>query len=172
MMHMIRHSVFVSLYAAILLVSGCSTFNVRHLAPHPWSEQKITYQNMKFWNFEYICSHEQNRYQITGNAHPCSDRLPVWGKWLSELQLTVYLCDLNGKVLASRTMRIPPGFFSRDQSIPFGFDVPDLRVSFPVSVTFGYRMILLPCCPSPKQKNYQKTKDVHVFFANQGALRQ
>ena len=172
-MHTIRHIVLISLYVSVLLLAGCSTLNVRHLAPQPLRVQKTMFQNMTYWNFEYICSQEQDIYQIKGTASPHSDCLPEWGKWLSALQFTMYLCDLDGTVLAVKNIHIPPGPFSRNRSIPFVFDIPAaLPVTSPVSVTFGYRMVLRPCAPLPPGENSQKTKQIQEFFANQGALRQ
>lgn len=169
-MHTIRHIVLIAL--SVLLLAGCSTLNVQHLAPQPLNVQKTTFQKMTYWNFEYICSQEQDTYQIKGIALPQSACLPEWGKWLFELQFTLYLCDLDGTVSAVKNIDIPPGPFSRDRSIPFVFEVPALHVTPPVSVTFGYRMVLRPFAPLHSEENSQKTKKIQEFFANQGALRQ
>ena len=172
MLQHIRVCSYLFACIGVVLMLGCSTLNVDHLAPQRLDEKATQSQQMKFWVFEYTYARNQTCYRIKGNAHPRSDRLPTWGTWLSDLEFTAYLCDQDGKVLIQKNHKRPPCLFSPTEDIPFDFSLPAVKNLTPMAITFGYRMVIQPKRPSKNTQSPLSAKNTQVFFASQGALQQ
>ncbi len=160
------------LIIACCLLWGCSTLNVRHLSPTLWQADTPAQVTLKFWTVEYICEREANQFTITGRALPRVNLFPTWSAWMSEMELTAYVCDPQGKVLVRKTAAQESAPFPPPAGIPFTFTLETGTSVNNPAITFGYRMIILPAPPSPETTYPLASKNTQIFFASQEALRQ
>ncbi|WP_462324522.1 hypothetical protein [Desulfoplanes sp.] len=159
------------LVLVFLFLSGCSSLSVQHLSPQPWTADTPSSLRLKFWDLSYRCSREDTTFDISGRAYPRTDRLPVWGTWLSKMVLTAYVSDIHGKVIARKSLGQEPGPLPPASGIPFRFTLTTKKAVPDAAITFGYRMVVLPTRPCKQPKNPLTAKNTQIFFASQEALR-
>ncbi len=160
----------VAVIAFLLLVAGCSSLSVRHLAAKPWDQAASQELVMKFWRFEFTCVPSGERYGVKGAAYPLAANLPGWAQNLESLTLTAYLRDKNGTVLDSDTREYLPMTVDAAHGAAFDFflDPGDGRAASGLFVSFGYRAMF-----TAKARTGGGTgtiPDGEIFFAEEGAL--
>lgn len=168
-----RNALLISgLFALCSMLWGCSSLSVHHLSPKVWNSDNPSRLSLKFWTIDYSCIRNGNRFEITGTALPRTERFPTWGRWMSEMVITAYVCDPSGKVIARKEYSPRPGFFPPAKGILFGFTLNTPKQQDNPSITFGYRMVILDERPCMDNDNPLRAKNAQVFFASQEALRQ
>ncbi len=162
----------LGLFAICSVLWGCSSLNVHHLSPRVWNSDNPNRLILKFWTIDYACIRDGNRFEITGTALPIEKRFPTWGRWMSEMVITAYVCDASGRVVARKEYSPKPGFFPPPKGILFEFTLNTPKHQDDPSITFGYRMVILDERPCTGSDNPLKARNAQVFFASQEALRQ
>ncbi len=171
-MRYVRSLLIPALLVLGTLLGGCTSLNVHHLSPRMVRSQTPSQLTLKFWTLDYSCVRDGNRFEITGTALPRTNRFPAWSAWMSEMILTAYVCDPQGRVIVRKAFRQESGPFPPTHGMPFRFTLNTPKHVSEPAITFGYRMVILAEAPSAGSKNPLHATNAQVFFASQEALRQ
>lgn len=174
-----RFLIYIFLIAFVsglpIISIGCSHQSVRHLKRQPWRLNKSQLLEMKYLQFQYVCTQTQKGLKVQGNAYPKDKNIPTWADWTNEIWLGAYLSDEDGKVIAKNIKILPPQKLIREKGYPFAFTLcpQSMGSSGPIYITFGYRLVLTREKMSSSEyinlNNKQESKK-DIFFASESAL--
>lgn len=134
----------LALLLAVFL-AGCAAppMSVGHLKRDEWSLDQARTLQMKFLRFDYQVQPVGDVAGITGWAYLDVSKVPAWAKWVDSLQFTAYICQADGRVVASDTRTFLPREAKGDVGVPFEFSLrPEVWGDKPLFITFGYRLVL------------------------------
>ena len=120
---------------------GMGALNVAHLQKSKWVTDSSGTVEMKFFTIDYASLPLGDEVGVRSEASVHDDELPQWVTWLDTLDFSVYLCEADGTVLDSRSVKLLPR--SRKDAEHMHFEVvfdSDLLNRSGVFVTFGYSM--------------------------------
>jgi hypothetical protein len=170
-----RIFITVIIPACLLLLVGCATSSVRHLARLPVIQNQEQTLTTRYWTFRFSAAQNLtgDRLTITGTAVPDRTDLPQWGTWTRTLNLAAYLCNDQGTVLTQQSLPYPPRPLSAHIPVPFEFSMDLPRGNdIPLSLSFGYSMEVTRKPEHPEAEKDTTSGMEEVFFASQKALLQ
>ncbi|HDQ39964.1 MAG TPA: hypothetical protein ENN39_02910 [Desulfonatronum sp.] len=153
------------------LLTGCSHLSVKHLPQKPFQLNQTENISMRFWDFQYSVTMENNKYMVKGVAFPNTKVWPGWGEWLHDFALSAYLSDEHGIVLAKDLVSYPIQQVS-SEGVSFSFSIPSetIPADKETFLSFGYRMSLTQSMYQSPSARRPLSGDTDVFTAIEGAL--
>lgn len=137
--------ILAALVLPALLLWACAPApkSVGHLHRDAWSLEEPRSLIMDYMRFDYQIQPVGNVAGVKGWAYLDTSKVPEWAKWMDSLQLTAYLSDPEGRVVAQDTRSFLPRELKADVGVGFEFNLrPEQWGERPLFVTFGYRIIL------------------------------
>lgn len=165
---LLKSSLIVILGLALAVMTcACSAYqSVAHMNRTPWAGNNVpSTLTAKYLTFSFSGALSNGVFTVSGTVRPIKDTVPEWVQHLDHLDLTVYLTDPKGRVLARASMSVPPALWDSGQEMPFvlKMNVDSSDTAGRTEISFGYRMLLTEKTSSPRQ-------DCRTFFATETAL--
>ena len=161
------------LLSLCLVLMACTTQSVRHLKQEPWILEKPQHLSTTYLRFDYVCSQSPKGLKVQGTARPLQDGpIPEWAIWARDLWMGAYISDKSGQVLAKNVQILPSQRVDGNHPIFFTFVLhpQSMGEPGPVSISFGYRLVLAAGPKDLIQSDRNGSKQALVFFATESAL--
>lgn len=165
------------LLSFLVVLTGCSHLSVKHLPRNQLLPNQTDVVSLDFWDFQYVAQVEGDQFQIAGRALPNTRVWPGMAVWFQDLDISTFLSDAQGVVLASQRISYPVQRMT-PEGVAFSFVIPfetianeSFSVEEDVYVTFGYRMRLTETrFQGVPLRGDSFSRDVDVFSAQKGPL--